>query len=236
MTNMVAVVTGGTGGLGKEIVTAFYENAYSVVINYLESKKIAKQFSGIMGDKAMPIRANVSRYKDVERMADQVYRQWGKVDVLVNNAGITKDSLMIRQSEDEWCNIINTNLKGAFNTIRAFAPLMRSGGHIVNMSSYSGLKGKAGQSAYSASKAALSGLTKTTAIELAEYGIRVNAILPGYMPTKMGISADGALKRAKDESLFNTLSDTKEVARFIMYLVGTKNITGQTFCLESRIM
>lgn len=233
---MVAVVTGGTGGLGREIVMAFCENAYSVVINYLESKKTAEQFLGVLPDMVMPIKTNVSKYKDVERMADQVYRRWGKVDVLINNAGITKDSLIIRQSEDEWCSIINTNLKGVFNTIRAFAPLMTCGGHIVNISSYSGLKGKTGQSAYSASKAALLGLTKTTAIELAKHGIRVNAVLPGYMPTKMGIGADEALKKAKDESLLGTLSDTKEVARFIMYLVSTKNITGQIFCLESRIV
>jgi 3-oxoacyl-[acyl-carrier protein] reductase len=113
---------------------------------------------------------------------------------------------------------------------------MKKGGHIINISSYSGLKGKKGQTAYSASKAALLGLTKTAAIELAKHRIRVNAILPGYMPTKMGIKAGEALTRAKETSLLNTLSDPKEAARFIVYLAGTENITGQIFCLESRII
>lgn len=234
MTNKVAVITGGTGGLGKEIATAFCENACMVAINYLESEKQAQEFAGIAGDRALPTKADVSSFDEVAGMAEHVYKKWGRVDVLVNNAGITKDALLVRQSEKDWDRIIDVNLKGAFNCIKAFAPLMKDGGHIINISSYSGLKGKEGQAAYSASKGALLGLTKTAAIELAEYRIKVNAILPGYMPTKMGINAEDALKKAKANSLLNTLSDPKEVARFIIYLTSTENITGQVFCLESR--
>lgn len=236
MTNKVAVITGATGGLGKEIALAFYENRYMVVINYLESEKSAQEIVGAIGDTAMAVKADVSRFEDISKMAEFVYEKWGRADVLINNAGIAKDALLIKQNERDWDRIMGVNLKGAFNTIKAFAPLMRNGGHIINISSYSGLKGKEGQAAYSASKAALIGLTKTAAIELAEYKIRVNAILPGYMPTKMGISADEALKRAKKASLLNTLSNPKEVARFIIYLAGTENITGQVFCLDSRII
>lgn len=113
---------------------------------------------------------------------------------------------------------------------------MTEGGHIINISSYSGLKGKEGQAAYSASKAALLGLTKTAALELAVNNIRVNAVLPGYMPTGMGLGAGAALDRAKNDSLLKVLSDPKEVAKFIIHLAGMENITGQIFCLDSRII
>ncbi len=236
MTNKVAVITGGAGGLGREIAKAFHENAYGIVINYLESGKQARELAEMMGDRVLTVKADVGSPDEVSAMAEHIYKKWGRVDVLVNNAGITKDALLIKQGEKDWDRIMDVNLKGAFNCIRAFAPLMKDGGHIINISSYSGLKGKEGQAAYSASKGALLGLTKTAAIELAEHGIKVNAILPGYMPTKMGINAEEALKRAKEASLLNTLSDPKEVARFIIYLTSTENITGQVFCLESRIV
>ncbi len=236
MTNRVVVVTGGTGGLGREIVKAFCESACRIVINYFESEESAREIAEIMGDTVIAIKADVSRFDDVSKMGEVAYKKWGRMDALINNAGITKDALLIKQSEKDWDRIIDVNLKGAFNAIKAFAPLMKEGGHIINISSYSGLKGKEGQAAYSASKAALLGLTKTAAIELAEHKIKVNAVLPGYMLTKMGLGAEEALKKAKSDSLLNTLSDPKEAARFIVYLAGTENITGQVFCLESRIV
>ncbi|HCL81458.1 MAG TPA: beta-ketoacyl-ACP reductase [Nitrospiraceae bacterium] len=236
MTNKVAVITGGAGGLGREIAKAFHENGYCIVINYFESGKQARELAETMGDRVLTVKADVADPDEVSAMAEYVYKEWGRVDVLVNNAGITKDALLIKQDEKDWDRIVNVNLKGAFNCIKAFAPLMKNGGHIINISSYSGLKGKEGQAAYSASKGALLGLTKTAAVELAEHGIRVNAILPGYMPTKMGIKAEDAFERAKEASLLNVLSDPKETARFMVYLASTGNITGQVFCLESRIV
>lgn len=236
MTNKVVVIIGATGGLGREMAMTFYKNACKVVINYLESEKSAHELVKVMGDSAMSVRADAGKFADVSAMVKQVYESWGSVDILINNAGITKDALLIKQSEEDWDRIIDVNLKGAFNCTKAFAPIMKGGGHIINISSYSGLKGKEGQAAYSASKAALLGLTKTAAIELASSKIRVNAILPGYMLTKMGIKAEKASRKAKKSSLFNTLSDPKEVAQFIVYLTKTENITGQVFCLESRII
>ncbi len=236
MTNKVAVITGGAGGLGREIAKAFHENGYGIVINYFESGKQAREIFETMGGSVLTVKADVGNSDDVSAMAEHVYKKWGRVDVLVNNAGITKDALLIKQGEKDWDRIMNVNLKGAFNCIKAFAPLMKDGGHVINISSYSGLKGKEGQAAYSASKAALLGLTKTAAIELAEHGIKANAILPGYMPTKMGIKSEDALNKAKEESLLNALSDPMEAARFIVYLANTENITGQVFCLESRII
>ena len=235
MTNKVAVITGGTRGLGRETAVAFHENAYRVVVCYVRSGEAAHGPEA-PGDEISAVKADVGCAGDVSGLCEFVRKKWGRVDVLVNNAGVTGDSLLIRQKEAEWDEIINTNLKGAFNTIRFFAPLMAGGGHIINISSYSGLKGREGQAAYSASKAALLGLTKTAALELAGNNIRVNAVLPGYMPTEMGLGAGEPLKRAREESLLNTLSDPKEVAGFILYLAGTKNITGQIFCLDSRIV
>jgi 3-oxoacyl-[acyl-carrier protein] reductase len=235
-TNKVAVITGGTRGLGMEIAVGFCRSGYKTAVNYLNSVNEAAALSDRFGVAIITRRADVSIASEMAAFAIEVSDKWGRVDVLINNAGITKDSLLIRQSEKDWGRIIDVNLKGAFNAIKAFAPLMKEGGHIINISSYSGLKGKEGQSAYSASKSALIGLTKTAAIELAERKIRVNAILPGYMPTEMGIGSETAMNMARQESLFNALSDPAEVASFIFYLAGTKNITGQIFCLDSRIV
>lgn len=236
MTNMVSIMTGAAGGLGKETALAFHDNDYRVAINYLESEKAARELVGRLGDNALAVRADMSIAGQVEDMAEIIISTWGRVDVLVNNAGIAIDSLLISHKEEDWNRVINVNLKSVFLAVKTFAPLMKEGGHIINISSYSGLKGKKGQSAYSASKAALLGLTRTSAIELAGYGIRVNAVLPGYMPTTMGMGAEKALRQARAESLLKTLSDPKEVARFIAYLAGTNNVTGQVFCLDSRIV
>jgi 3-oxoacyl-[acyl-carrier protein] reductase len=235
MADKVAVITGGAGGLGSALVRVFNEHAYRVVIHYHASDAAAAALAATLGDRALLERADVSSYAEVAAMADRVRRQWGRVDVLLNNAGITKDSLLVKLREEEWDRVLDVNIKGPFNAIRAFVPLMAGGGHIVNISSYSGLKGKEGQAAYSSSKAALLGLTKTAAAELAGEGIRVNAVLPGYLPTVMGEAA-AAREKAKEESLLHTLSDTLEAARFVLWLVGTGNITGQVFCLDSRII
>ena len=235
-TNKAAVITGGARGLGREIAFALHYNGYRVAINYLHSDGPAQELGARFGDAALLFKADVGNCCEVLDMAACVQRQWGNVDVLVNNAGITVDALCIKQAEDEWDAIMRSNLKGAFNMIKSFAPLMQRGGHIVNISSYSGLKGKAGQSAYSGSKAALFGLTKTAAIELAQYNIKVNAVLPGYMPTEMGTQAVKSLTLAREESLLHTLGDPAEVARFISFLIDTETITGQVFSLDSRII
>lgn len=231
-----AVITGATGLLGKEITFSLFRNSYNVVINYLRSEEVAKSLAEMIGETSLLVRADISKFNDVKDMAELVYRRFGNIDVLINNAGITRDSLLLKFKEVDWDEIISVNLKGAFNCIRAFAPIMKDGGHIINISSYSGLKGKVGQVAYSSSKAALIGLTKSVAREFANRNIKVNAITPGYMPSKMGISAEKAMVMAKEESLLKTLSDPQEVSRFIIFLIGTKSITGQVFNLDSRIV
>jgi 3-oxoacyl-[acyl-carrier protein] reductase len=231
-----AVVTGATGLLGRHVALAFFKNSYNVAINYLESEKQAKELLNLSENRIFNVRADVSNMNDVKDMANKIFMRFGNIDVLVNNAGITVDSLLIKYKEDDWDRVINVNLKGVFNCIKVFAPFMKRGGHIINISSYSGLKGREGQVAYSASKAALIGLTKTAAVEFSKNNIRVNVIAPGYMPSRMGVSAEVALKKAIRESLLEVLSDPEEVANFIIYLANTKNITGQVFCIDSRII
>lgn len=234
----VAVVTGSSRGLGKEIALTLGKSGYNVAINYLASEKEAMKVADEIASDTLLIKADVGDIRQVEEIAEAVYERWGRVDVLVNNAGITRDGLMIKMKEEEWDEVLRVNLKGCYSAIRVFSHFMikSGGGHIINISSYSGLKGREGQAAYSASKAAVLGLTYTAAKELAEYNIRVNALLPGYMQTEMGKASEKAMTTAKMESITGKLSSPKDASGFIVYLLTTGNITGQVFSLDSRII
>lgn len=230
----VSLVTGGSRGLGREIALSLGRLGHEVIVNYLkedsEAQKTAKEAGGCA------FKADVGELRQVEAMASFIKQKWGRLDVLVNNAGITRDALLLRLSEADWDEVIKTNLKGCFNTARALAPLMidSGGGHIINVSSLSGLRGRPAQAAYSASKAAVVGLTLALSRELAEHGVRVNALMPGYMSTAMGAASVKAMRRAKEESLAGKLSEPSEAAGFVAWLVGTSGITGQVFRLDSR--
>jgi 3-oxoacyl-[acyl-carrier protein] reductase len=233
----VALVTGGSRGLGKEVSLRLAGIGYNVAVNFIKESSHAARVMKYIRSDALAVRAEVADLDQVQDMAEDINQKWGRLDLLVNNAGITRDNLLIRATEEEWDEVMDTNLRGCFNTVKVFTPLLMKmgGGHIVNISSRTGLTGKAGQAAYSASKAALIGLTRSLASELGRYNIRVNAVLPGYMPTDMGEKATTAIKRASQKSLLARLSDPAEVASFIAWLSGTEGITGQVFCLDSRI-
>jgi 3-oxoacyl-[acyl-carrier protein] reductase len=232
-----ALVTGGSRGLGREIALALGRGGYSVCVNYLSDKSGAEETAGAAGGGSFAIRADVSDSIQVEGVLKSITERYGGLDLLVNNAGITSDALLVKQKVQDWERVVDTNLKGCFNTIRLLAPLMagKGDGHIINVSSRSGLRGRAGQAAYSASKAALLGLTYSAARELGRDNVRVNAVLPGYMPTDIGARAQGAMQRAGEESLLGVLSSPAEVASFVLWLASTNNVTGQVFCLDSRI-
>lgn len=236
--NKVALITGASRGLGKQIALKLGKEGFTIIVNYHKSEEDARKVLRDIGGPSLAIEADISDTKQVELLADKIDKTFGRLDVLINNAGVARDNLLVKTATKDWDDIIRTNLKGCFNTIKCLAPLMMKtgGGHIINISSYSGLKGKKGQSAYSASKAAVTGLTLSAARELSEYQICVNALTPGYMDTDMGKSAPEALAAAKKESLIGSISDTEDVASFILYLVRTKNITGQIFSLDSRII
>lgn len=238
----VALITGGARGLGRHISQAFLEQGqgkgYNVAINYLNSGDEAQEIIAQAGDRAIALQADVGDSSQVRQMMERIEQRFGRLDVLINNAGITKDSLLIRQTETDWDAVIRTNLTGCFNLLRAAAPLMikSGGGHIINISSYSGAKGKAGQAAYSASKAGLIGLTISAAQELAAQNIRTNVVVPGYMATDMGAAAAGAMEHAREESLLKSLSEPSDVARSIALIAEMDYITGQVLSLDSRIL
>ncbi len=235
---MVCLVTGSSRGLGKATALAFGKNGHQVIVHYKDNKAEAEAVASIINE-SIVLKADVRYPDDVKTLVDEVIKKWGRIDVLVNNAGITKESLLVKTSDQDFDNIINTNLKGPFNFTRAVGRYMmkQKSGHIINISSYAGVKGKEGLSAYSASKAGLIGLTKTAAMEFSRYNIMVNAVLPGYMPTDMGMEAsDKARELALHDSLVNEYSNPDNVAEFICYLAGTTGITGQVFNLDGRVL
>lgn len=235
---MVCLITGSSRGLGKAIALAFGKKGHQVVIHYKNKIKIAEEVSSQIKE-SIALKANAGNFTEVKNLIDTIKEKWGRLDVLVNNAGITQESLLLKTSEKDFDNVITVNLKGPFNFIRAAAPCLikQKSGHIINISSIAGMKGKAGLSAYSASKAGLIGLTLSTAKELGRYNIMVNVILPGYMLTDMGInSGDKAKETALQESLLKKFSEPEKVAEFICHLSETSGITGQVFNLDSRIL
>ncbi len=235
---MVCLVTGSSRGLGKAIALAFGKKGHRVVIHFKEKENEAVNVA-LQVEQSIALEADVRNLKQMKALVDEVIGKWGRIDVLVNNAGITKEALLIKTSEEDFDDVVNTNLKGPFNVIRATVPCMirQKSGHIINVSSLAAVKGREGLSAYSASKAGLIGLTKSTAEEMSRYNIMVNAVLPGYMLTEMGKdSSEKAREIALKDSIVNNFSDPDNVAEFICYLSETKGITGQVFNLDSRII
>lgn len=234
----VVLITGASRGLGRQIALTLAGNNYSVVVNYLSAQKEAAAVIRKINGDSLLLKADVRDSRQVKTMAEKIRVTFGRLDAVIHNAGITKDRLLLKLSEEEWVNIMNTNLTGCFHVIKYMSPLLinAGGGHIITISSYSGVKGKTGQAAYSASKAGLLGLTFSAARELADHNIKVNAILPGYMETEMGAASPDAMKAAKGDSILHVLSDTGTVAEFIVYLLKTDHITGQVFSLDSRII
>ena len=233
----VALITGATGGLGRELAKRLDAEGFRIIIHYFTSEKKAKALSSTLNNHPCLIRSDISDFKKTAGMAQQIEGDIGRLDIIINNAGITKDLPLMSYPLSTWNKIIDTNLKGTFNCVRHLTPLMinSGGGHIINISSYSGLHGKAGQVAYSASKAGITGFTISAARELSGYGIFVNAVVPGYLPVGMGAAAKKAMGEAMAGSMTGALSSPENVAAFISCLVGTRGITGQVFTLESRV-
>ena len=186
----VALVTGAARGIGKAIALRFAEQGADVAFTDLEINESAEQTLAeleALGVKAKAYASNAASFEESHEVVKQIVEDFGRIDVLVNNAGITKDGLMMRMSEAQWDAVINVNLKSAFNFIHAVTPIMakQRGGSIINMSSVVGVSGNAGQCNYSASKAGMIGLAKSIAKEMGPRGIRANAIAPGFIITEM---------------------------------------------------
>lgn len=231
-----AVITGAAKGIGRATAIRFAKEGCNIVLNYRSnvSDELIAEIEGY-GVECMPFKADVSKFDEAEMLIKEAKKKFGSVDVLVNNAGITRDMLIMRMSEDEFDSVISTNLKGAFNTIRFASNIMlkQRAGTIINMSSVVGLIGNAGQANYAASKAGVIGLTKATAKELAARGVTCNAIAPGFIETDMTEVLSDEVKNQMLASIpLKRFGNADEVAEVCIFLAKNRYITGQVINVD----
>ena len=238
LTDKVAIVTGASRGIGRQIAMTLAQEGAYVIVNYNGSKEAAKAVvETITAAQAETWQCSVADFAAVEEMIKSIYKKFGHIDVLVNNAGITKDNLLMKMKEEEFDAVIDTNLKGSFNTMRHVARYMlkQKSGSIINISSVSGVLGNPGQMNYCASKAGVIGMTKSMAREIASRGIRVNAVAPGFIETEMMDQMTDAAKEAEKANIpFGRYGKTEEIANVVAFLASEKAsyITGQVICVD----
>ncbi|MFW0760090.1 3-oxoacyl-[acyl-carrier-protein] reductase [Staphylococcus cohnii] len=231
-----ALVTGASRGIGRSIAIQLAEEGYNVAVNFAGNKEKAEAVVAEIkakGVESFAIQANVANGDEVKAMIKEVVSQFGTVDVLVNNAGITRDNLLMRMKESEWDDVIDTNLKGVFNCIQKVTPQMlrQRSGSIINLSSVVGAVGNPGQANYVATKAGVIGLTKSAAKELASRNITVNAVAPGFIVSDM---TDALTDDLKDQMLqqipLSRFGEDTDIANTVAFLASdkAKYITGQT--------
>lgn len=236
----VALVTGASRGIGRGIARKLASLGATVLINYNGSREQAETLEAEIaesGGQAQCVRCDVSDFTACGGMVEEIIKRYGRVDILVNNAGVTRDNLIMRMSEEDYDKVLNTNLKGAFNTIRHLSRyfLKQRSGKIVNISSVSGVLGNAGQANYSASKAGLIGLTKSVARELATRGICVNAVAPGFIDTDMTRALPEKAREAGVAAVpMGRMGNVADIAELVAFLAGDKAnyITGQVICVD----
>lgn len=238
--NKVALITGGNGGIGKAISIKLAKQGYDIVINYysdyegaLETKTICEKYKV----NVMLYKCDVSNFDEVENMMRNIVEQMGRIDVLVNNSGVTKDTLILRMKENDFDRVIDINLKGCFNCIKHIAKIMmkQKFGVIVNISSVVGLVGNVGQVNYSASKSGILGITKSVAKELVSLNVRYNAIAPGFIETDMTENLPETVKEDILKSIpMKKMGNPEDVANVVNFLVSDelKYITGQVINVD----
>ncbi len=240
----IAIVTGASRGIGRAIALEFAKQGAFVVINYNGSREKAAQVKEEIinqGGEAEIFQCNVADFTACGAFIKEIMKTYGRIDVLVNNAGITKDGLLMAMSEEDFGSVLDTNLVGTFNCIRHVARQMlkQRSGRIINMASVVGIGGNPGQANYAASKAGVIGLTKTAAKELASRGITVNAIAPGFIRTDM---TDVLSDKVKEETLKNIpmgkFGEPEDVAKAAAFLASSEAgyITGQVLCVDGGML
>ena len=236
MSENLALVTGGSRGIGKACALHLAQAGYNVVINYAGNEEAAnKTVSELeaLGVKAEAVKFDISNHDEAQEAVAKIIEKYGRIDVLVNNAGITRDGLFMRMSKENWNAVINTNLTGAFNVTQPVIKVMmkQRSGAIVNMASIVGIYGNAGQANYAAAKAGLIGFTKSLAKELASRNIRVNAVAPGFVQTDMTKSLDSA--QISEHIPLKRLGDADDIAGAVKFLaVDATYVTGQVLQVD----
>lgn len=235
-----AVVTGASRGIGRAIALQLATEGSNVVVNFSGSEQkaseVVKEIQDL-GSQAIAVQANISDSESVQQLMNATIEQFGAIDILVNNAGITRDNLLMRMKEDEWDDVINTNLKGVFLCTKAVTRQMmkQRAGRIINISSIVGVMGNAGQANYVAAKAGVIGLTKTTARELASRNILVNAIAPGFITTEMTDTLPEEVKSSMLSQIpLAKLGNPEDVAKAVVFLASddASYMTGQTLHID----
>jgi 3-oxoacyl-[acyl-carrier protein] reductase len=240
LTGKTALVTGASRGIGRAIAIALAEAGADVAVNYAGSEAAAAETVAAieaLGRKAVVIQANVGKTAEFDGMVAAVLETFGKLDILVNNAGITRDNLIMRMKEQEFDEVIETNLKGVFNGIKAVTRSMmkQRSGRIINISSVVGTLGNAGQANYVAAKAGVIGLTKSAARELASRNITVNAVAPGFIETDMTEKLPAEMKRKLESEIpLGRIGRPEEIASAVLYLASDASayMTGQTIHVD----
>ncbi|MEW6557601.1 MAG: 3-oxoacyl-[acyl-carrier-protein] reductase [Elusimicrobiota bacterium] len=231
----IAIVTGGAQGIGKAIAEKLADNGCKVVIVDVQeeiAKNIADEITKLKNIETLALKIDVSSSAETEQMVKKTVEKFGKIDIIINNAGITRDNLLIRMSDEEWDKVLAINLKGVFNCSKAVAKIMmkQRSGKIVNIASVVGLMGNAGQANYSASKGGVVALTKTLARELASRNINVNAVAPGFIKTAMTDKlSDDQKKKLTDLIPLLRLGEPQDVANVVAFLCSDESsyITGE---------
>jgi 3-oxoacyl-[acyl-carrier protein] reductase len=243
LSGQVAVVTGASQGLGQAIAEALAANGATVALVARSVEKLAAVAAGIRaaGGRAEEFPCDVSKAEDVQRVMDAIVEKLGRLDILVNNAGVTRDTLLPRMSDEEWDQVLSTNLRGPFLFMRAASrPMMQQRyGRIINVASVSGLIGNPGQANYSASKAGLVGLTRTVAKELAGRKITVNAVAPGFIASDMTAALGPALlDEVKKRVPAKRLGEAWEIAQAVLFLASPSAgyVTAQTLVVDGGLI
>ena len=240
----VAFITGATRGIGKAIVLELAKEGYNIALNYRTENEalenLKKEISEI-GVECYPVQGDVSKAEDSERMTKEIIEHFEQIDVLVNNAGITKDNLILRMKEEEFTDVINVNLVGTFNITKNVIKYMtkKRYGKIINLSSVVGISGNAGQSNYAASKAGIIGFTKSIAKELASRNITANAVAPGFIQTDMTNVLKDEIKEAIEGTIpLKRLGTAEDVAKVVKFLASDESsyITGQVINVDGGML
>lgn len=242
--NKIVLITGATRGIGKQIALTFAESGYDIAINYRTENEDLKNTKKEIEEKnvrCLAVKGDVSNFEDCEKLVKEVIQEFGEIDVLVNNSGITRDTLLMRMKKEDFEQVIDTNLIGTFNVTRNVIPYMIKAryGKIINISSVVGISGNAGQTNYSASKAGVIGFTKSLAKEVASRNILVNAVAPGFIETQM----TDVLKEDVKEEISKTIplkrmGNPKDVANVVKFLASEESsyITGQVINVDGGML